>query len=153
MLDDASDEALRLALTYARVKVDEQWRSRMLNGEEPTEPELTVTYIEAASPKVRYAQFNPREEGSTGADWLWWFLDKSGACFGMLIQAKKLKRIDGHWRIDFGFMSGDELQLTKLLRSSNHLESVQVFRRLSFLGERMESWKSNEASERGIRLS
>ena len=32
-------------------------------------------------------------------------------------------------------------------------ESVQVFRRLSFLGERMESWKSNEAPERGIRLS
>jgi hypothetical protein len=99
----------------------------MLNGEEPTEPELTVTYIEAASPRVRYAQFNPREEGSTGADWLWWFLDKSGACFGMLIQAKKLKRIDAHWRIDFGFVSGDELQLNKLLRSSNHLDVPAVY--------------------------
>jgi len=32
-------------------------------------------------------------------------------------------------------------------------ESVQVFRRLSFLGERMESWQDNQRHRRGIHLS
>jgi len=113
---------LRKSLTHAREAVDQQWRSRILNGEEATETELTVTYIEAASPKVRYAQFNPREEARTGADWLWWFLDDSGECFGMLVQAKKLKRLKGEWTIDFGYVSGGEPQINKLLEASNRLD-------------------------------
>jgi hypothetical protein len=50
----------------------------MLNDHEPSEEELTVTYIEAASARISYAQFNPREEGRVGADWFWWFLDSTG---------------------------------------------------------------------------
>jgi len=118
---------LQKVLTSARVKVDQHWCQRSLSGDEASEEELTITYLMAASPEVRYAQFNRRQEGTTGADWLWWFVDKSGECFGMLVQAKKLHHVRDNWKIDFGYQSGDEPQVNKLLALSNHLEVPAVY--------------------------
>ena len=91
----------------------------MLSGHEPTETELTVTYCEAAKPRVTYVQFNPAEEGRVGADWFWWFLDSSGECFGVLVQAKRLLWRSSRWHIDFGYQSGDRRQLYKLLDAAD----------------------------------
>ena len=118
---------LQKVLTRARVKVDQHWCQRSLSGDEASEEELTITYLMASSPEVRYAQFNRRQEGTTGADWLWWFVDKSGECFGMLVQAKKLHHVRDNWNINFGYQSGDEPQMNKFLALSNHLEVPAVY--------------------------
>ena len=110
---------LRTSLIEARSAVDRHWRQRILSGHEPTETELTVAYCEAAQPRITYVQFNPAEEGRVGADWFWWFIDGSGECFGVLVQAKKLLRRGSRWHIDFGYQSGDRQQLYKLLDAAD----------------------------------
>ena len=54
----------------------------------------------AAYSQIEAIEFTRREEGVVGADCLWWWLDRNGECYGMLVQAKKLhRRVDG-WFID-----------------------------------------------------
>jgi hypothetical protein len=113
---------LRTSLANARSAVNEHWRQRILSGHEPTETELTVTYCEAAKSRITYVQFNPAQEGRVGADWFWWFLDSSGECFGVLVQAKKLLWRGSRWHIDFGYQSGDRQQLHKLLDAADLLD-------------------------------
>lgn len=124
MIDDQSlgPVDLRTSLIKARAAVDQHWRERMASGHEPTETELTITYCEAAKSRITYVQFNPAQEGRVGADWFWWFLDSSGECFGVLIQAKKLLRRGSRWHIDFGYQSGHRRQLYKLLDAADLLD-------------------------------
>jgi hypothetical protein len=43
-----------------------------------------------AQPFVMCADFTHDEGKAVGADWLWWWVDGSGECLGMLAQAKRL---------------------------------------------------------------
>jgi hypothetical protein len=114
---------LRAVLQAARTAVDTHRRERLEQGHEAEEPELTVALCKAAWPTIKYAQFTTLEEGRLGADWLWWFLDQSGECFGTLVQAKRLfRKSPGHWWIDFGYRSGERPQINKLLDAADHFE-------------------------------
>ena len=110
------------ALVRAREAVDANWMARRNQGHEPDENEQTNTLLGAGHPEVLYQQLKPHEEGKIGADWLWWFVDKGGECFGLLVQAKKLTRTDGRWGLDLAYKSGDELQIRKLLRAADHFQ-------------------------------
>ncbi|MFD3927435.1 hypothetical protein [Streptomyces sp. NPDC058614] len=70
---------------------------------------MTDILCQHAAPHVRPIRFNQRQEGEVGADWLWWWLDPSGDCFGMLVQAKNLKRSGGNWHVDFGYRDGHQI--------------------------------------------
>lgn len=62
---------------------------------------ITRRLFRAVRPEVRYALFNRQQEGRVAADYLWWWVDRSGECFGCLIQAKNIKRRGRRWQIDF----------------------------------------------------
>ncbi|WP_142211853.1 hypothetical protein [Streptomyces sp. SLBN-118] len=62
---------------------------------------ITQRLCLAVVPEVRYARFNKRQEGRLGADYIWWWLDRSGECYGCLIRAKSIKRDGRRWRIGF----------------------------------------------------
>jgi hypothetical protein len=84
--------------------------------------EVTATNIllAEASPDVRYWKFTKRQESAVGADWLWWWIDTTGTSFGLLTQAKVLKRHGTGWRIDFGYRrkKTEPTQIDKLIAAS-----------------------------------
>lgn len=70
-------------------------------------------------PLVKVVPFTRNQEGGdkrlkdsgagVGADWLWWWVGDDGTSFGMLVQAKRLKKDKKEqWTIDFGYKSGEQ---------------------------------------------
>jgi len=112
---------LAAALRDARVSVLDHWERREAGGHGADEELLTHLLLDAAEPLVHYVDFNRRQEGVVGADWLWWFVDDDGTCFGLLAQAKKLNGAVGGWTVDLGYPGGTQRQLTGLLRASDRL--------------------------------
>jgi hypothetical protein len=60
-----------------------------------------------------------------GADWLWWWVDSGGECFGMLVQAKRLHHRGGQPRLDFRHNDGQ--QMSRLLSSARELQVPAVY--------------------------
>lgn len=95
------------------------------------EEHATVRLIHAAHPVARYIPFTRNQEGGsptysgTGADWLWWWLSPTGECFGMLVQAKNLKRVGGRWDVDLDY--GKRRQIADLLSASDLLKVPAVY--------------------------
>ncbi|MDH6214121.1 hypothetical protein [Streptomyces pseudovenezuelae] len=121
------DVELLAALTKARVAVDQSmafWV--MVNGRWDEEP-ATVILCQNAAPYVKPITFNRTHEGIVGADWLWWWVDPSGVCFGMLVQAKNLNRERNAWSIGFGHANRSGSQLPDLLRTADHFEVPPVY--------------------------
>ncbi len=83
-----------------------------------------------AAPASEVVEFSRNQEGrgpnALGADYLWWWIDShTGECFGMLVQAKRLKRSGKGWRVDVTHREGK--QLGDLLRTAEHLEVPAVY--------------------------
>ncbi|MFE4526814.1 hypothetical protein ACFRMO_25235 [Streptomyces anulatus] len=73
------------ALKQARLRVDElMWKSRAANGMW-LETSATQVLLTTAWPRVDYQEFKASEETENGADWLWWWLDSDGTCYGILV--------------------------------------------------------------------
>jgi hypothetical protein len=90
------------------------------------EESVTDISIHKGLPHVRVTQFNRREEGALGADYLWWWLDEdSTECFGMLVQAKRLNQATGRWTVDIGHRGGK--QLGDLRRTARYFEVPAMF--------------------------
>lgn len=72
-------------------------------------------------PEVKMVQFTRHQEGrGVGADYLWWWLSRSTAeCFGMLVQAKRLKKTGGNWTVDVRHRDGQ--QFRDLLKTADFL--------------------------------
>lgn len=67
------------------------------------ETSITEIVISEAASAVSVAPFSQREEGTVGADWVWWWVDASSS-YGMLVQAKRLTvKPQGRWKFDFSF--------------------------------------------------
>ena len=120
----APDDWLDIArvLAVARSEVDTRSRRREAQGHHADEELQTHWLCDAAWPRIEYAQFNRIEEGVVGADWLWWFLDAGGECFGILIQAKKLRGRPGHRTIDLAYPDGTRGQMRRLFAAANHFD-------------------------------
>lgn len=69
---------------------------------------MTELILAAAFPVVKFAKFTHHQEFAVGADWLWWWIDSNGEAFGMLVQAKRLKRLAARWDIDFDYRNGEQ---------------------------------------------
>ncbi|MFB8382732.1 hypothetical protein [Streptomyces rubiginosohelvolus] len=110
------------ALKHARLCVDElMWTSQAAGGMWP-EVAATQLLLTKAWPRVQYQMFTPSEETKNGADWLWWWVDSDGTCYGILVQAKNLK-ITGtrRYTVDFGYKTKntERLQISKLVKTAD----------------------------------
>ncbi|MBQ0887150.1 hypothetical protein KBZ94_19785 [Streptomyces sp. RM72] len=94
--------------------------------------EVTATQVllSTASPRIRFVELTADEEKENGADWLWWWVDRDGTCYGLLVQAKILKLHGKHWSIDFSYKTrgDDRTQLSKLIKAVNrfHVPAAYV---------------------------
>lgn len=90
------------------------------------EETITDLVLAEVPPHVTVAPFTRREEARVGADWLWWWLDDVDEAFGMLVQAKRLKKgSSGHWK--FGFSASDGEQQRRLVRAADYLHVPSVY--------------------------
>ncbi|MET9967997.1 DUF6615 family protein, partial [Streptomyces sp. NPDC006356] len=118
--EPVSNSELFHALVRGREAAEAHMKFWIEQGDAWHEETVTDVLCQHAAPYVHPIRFNQRQEANTGADWLWWWLDRSGDCFGMLIQAKSLKRGNGKWQIDIGYRSGN--QLDTLLKVAGHFQ-------------------------------
>jgi hypothetical protein len=95
------------------------------------EETVTDLVLSWAGHRVAVYPFNKNEEGGTngtGADWLWWWIDPDGTAFGMLVQAKRLKKGGTKttpWDIDFTYKSG--AQRSQLLATAKKLQVAAAY--------------------------
>ncbi|NPD06542.1 hypothetical protein HN031_17845 [Nocardioides sp. zg-1308] len=116
-------EAFTRIRVAAEAHMDDRDRARVGWSEE------TVTEVcsHQGLPVVTVIPFNRVQEGqATGADYLWWFLDQaSSACFGMLVQAKRLNLDNGRWKVDIRHKEGR--QFSDLLATARQLEVPAMY--------------------------
>ncbi|MFC8381728.1 hypothetical protein [Nocardia sp. NPDC057272] len=119
-LTDRSD--LYRAVRRARIAVDRH-ASKMAAAEHMwAEETATDLLLGEVWPHARFRKFTRRQERHVGADWLWWWVDSTGESFGMLVQAKNLKRPSARrWHIDFDYTpeGATQSQLTTLLMTAD----------------------------------
>lgn len=108
------------ALRRGRTAVDRL--SALLGDNGGTLREVTATQVllAEASPRVLFQEFTSAEEAAAGADWMWWWVDRDGTCFGLLAQAKILKVRGRRWTVDFGYTTKghSQAQITKLIEAA-----------------------------------
>lgn len=115
-------EALTRIRERAETHMDRQDRERL----GWTEEAVTEVAIAAGTPFVKPIPFNRPQESVVGADWLWWWLDRtSQECFGMLVQAKRLKRDKSGWRLDVSHGGGR--QRRNLLDSADFFDVPAIY--------------------------
>jgi hypothetical protein len=119
--------ALLNAFGRVRVAAEPYMDERDRAGLGWVEESVTDIAVHKGLPEVRVVQFNRQQEGGgVGADYLWWWLDQgSDECFGMLVQAKRLKRATNKWTVDIGHRDGKELG--DLARTASHFEVPAMF--------------------------
>ncbi|MCX4751155.1 hypothetical protein OG455_37590 [Kitasatospora sp. NBC_01287] len=115
------------AFTRGRLAVEDHVRESALQDREWGEEETTVQLLMKAHPEVRYVEFARTHEGQVGADWLWWFVDLTGECFGLLVQAKKLKPIKTGFTVDFKHPDNTSKQMADLLRTADRFNVPAVY--------------------------
>lgn len=120
---DVTNIDLRDALVRGRQAVDATNRFWLTVNGQWEEETATARLCEEAAPYLQPITFNRAQEGRLGADWLWWFIDrKRSTSFGMLCQAKNLKRDGSRWRIGFGQANKSGLQMDMFARAASSLE-------------------------------
>ncbi|MER5924957.1 DUF6615 family protein [Streptomyces mirabilis] len=128
-MSDTQEQAqgVRAALVRGRTAVD-TFTTKWLSQGNVTWSEETATdlLLMAVHPELSYVSFTRYEESRVGADWLWWFVDSaSHEAFGVLVQAKNLKKKGQRWHIDYNYNNGN--QLGSLIRASDLLQVPAVY--------------------------
>jgi hypothetical protein len=91
-----------------------------------TEETVTEIALAAGLPFVKPIPFNRPQEASVGADWLWWWLEPSSQeCFGMLVQAKRVKGGPGRWSLDVSHGQGPQQQ--RLLETADQFDVPAIY--------------------------
>lgn len=121
-----SGEDVVSAFRAARLAAEEHMIAMDDAGSTWHETTITGIVLQHAHPTVKFVDFNQRQEGVTGADWLWWWVDGTGEAFGMLVQAKRL-RIGHRWTIDFSYPNGTGSQRDKLFATARELGVPPVY--------------------------
>lgn len=104
------DTNLNTALAGARAAAEAHMTGAERNGTQWHEETVSEILWQGAAPQVLHVPFTKRQENTVGADWLWWWVDGSGECFGMLVQAKRLYRHGQNWSVGFWHNKGQQLQ-------------------------------------------
>ncbi len=124
MTTSSSQVELRASLTRAREAAERHMTGCERDRSSWREETISELVWQAARPWVMYADFTRYEEATVGADWLWWWVDDAGECFGMLVQAKRLHCVGNNWTIDFNANKGEQMQ--RLFRTAETF-SVPAF--------------------------
>lgn len=119
-------EDVGAAFRAARLAAEEHMIAMDDAGSTWHETTITGIVLQHAHPTVKFVDFSQRQEGATGADWLWWWVDESGEAFGMLVQAKRLK-IGHRWTIEFSYPDGTGSQRDKLFATAWELGVPPVY--------------------------
>lgn len=90
------------------------------------ETAVTEIVISRAATAVSVVPFTQPAEATSGADWIWWWVD-AGSAYGMLVQAKRLTVDRGTWRFDFGYRSAAGSQQSSLRATAASLDLVPVY--------------------------
>lgn len=96
----AVDDAFRRARIHA-VRHMTACEQAGLRWGETTITEMVTAYAARAATVVPFTQ---RAEALSGADWVWWWVDKADS-YGMLVQAKRVTVAGSRWSFDFGYKS------------------------------------------------
>lgn len=128
-VDAAADGVLR-GFKKIRETAEAYMDKRDLAGDGWSEEAVTAIAVTEGRPHVDVVEFNRNQEGrgpnALGADYLWWWIDsQTGECFGMLVQAKRLKRGSKGWLVDVSHREGK--QLGDLLRTAENLDVPAVY--------------------------
>jgi len=110
MTTSPSQVELRDALMRAREAAERHMNGCERDGSSWREETISELLWQAARPYVMYADFTRHEEATVGADWLWWWVDDAGECFGMLVQAKRLHCKGSSWTLDFRANKGEQMR-------------------------------------------
>ena len=76
------------------------------------ETSITEIVMAHAAVEVSVVPFTQRAEPLSGADWIWWWVDASGA-YGMLVQAKRLTIEKKRWSFGFDYRSPGSARLQR----------------------------------------
>lgn len=114
-------EALTRIRLRAETHMDELDRAGLTWSEET----VTEISLPAGLPVVKPVAFNRAQEAVVGADWLWWWLDSSSdECFGMLVQAKRVKSAP-KWTVDVSHGAGTQRQ--RLMEAADYFEVPAIY--------------------------
>jgi hypothetical protein len=113
------EEALLAAFTRARQAAESHMAASEADDASWHEETVTDLVLRAARPRLAYHAFNRRQEAQVGADWLWWWVEAGGECFGMLVQAKWLHRRGDRLEVDLRADRG--AQMGRLLAAADVL--------------------------------
>lgn len=124
---DVGDMSLTAALRQGRLKVDTYVDESLAAFQDWSEETATEMLCNGAAPRVLAVKPSRRQEGFMGADWLWWWLDPDGACFGMLSQAKRLHGAPGAREIDFLYRNKNGRQIDLLMHTAGDFGVPAVY--------------------------
>ncbi|WP_327170106.1 hypothetical protein OG471_00505 [Streptomyces sp. NBC_01336] len=117
------NDDLRKALARGREAVDETTRFWLTVNGRWDEETATARLCEQSAPYLQPITFNRAQEARVGADWLWWFIERaSGTSFGMLCQAKNLKKQGPRWKIGFDQTNKTGAQMRQLAQAAKSLQ-------------------------------
>jgi hypothetical protein len=127
---DAAADGVLPGFKKIRETAEAYMDKRDLAGDGWSEEAVTAIAVTEGRPHVDVVEFNRNQEGrgpnALGADYLWWWIDsQTGECFGMLVQAKRLKRGSKGWLVDVSHREGK--QLGDLLRTAENLDVPAVY--------------------------
>lgn len=93
------------------------------------EEAATQVLLSTAHPRVLFQQYTANQEKENGADWLWWWVDRDGTSYGLLVQAKILKTHGKRWTIDFTYKTkgDDRTQISKLIKATNRFRTAAAY--------------------------
>ncbi|MEV8273582.1 hypothetical protein [Microbacterium sp. NPDC077184] len=121
---DPGARDLRAVLHAGRLAAEQQMGVFEATGQTWHETSITDLLLSTLHPEVKFAAFSQSEEGTVGADWLWWWIDDDHEAFGMLVQAKRLKK-DANWTIDFRYDNGS--QRLSLMDSADYFNVAAMY--------------------------
>jgi hypothetical protein len=116
---------LHAAFSRARKVAEQHMVGCERDGSSWREETVSELIWQAARPYATYADFTRRQESAIGADWLWWWIDETEECFGMLVQAKRLHRRNDRWVIDFQRDGG--AQMAQLFRTAQTFDVPAIY--------------------------
>ena len=110
-MGSVSEAEVAAALTAVRERAESHMDQSDAAGLPWGEEAVTEGVWLAGMPTFQVVPFGRRQERAVGADWLWWVLGPGEECFGMLVQAKRLRRRgSGPWRLDVGYRGGEQAE-------------------------------------------
>lgn len=71
--------------------------------------EVTATQVLLSTgyPRIRFVEFAADEEKENGANWLWWWVDRDGTCYGLMEALGAGDGVGGHAGQGLGSGPGD----------------------------------------------